>query len=561
MLKKSTIAVMTALTTMLSALSPFTAYAENPEPVETIPDRNISDTTFIPYATAPVVYDSEYVQTTAATIPDRNVCCTTVSSPANAPDIFPLDNNVEFTVKLMDWESDEHVKGALIHLVETESPESNVIKRDFGTWNTSDSDSYVINFDYTLKNSTDMALITAVIEYMPEEYTLWANTECPVIDSVVDASYMRFEQRSPNTEMTIGLRKKQSSTTTTNPENPDNPDTTENPANVTCWLCKKEIAREDAVNTPIGVWLCQECSDKHIIGTTTSAYYHTTTTSTTTVTTQTTLPPWLGTQTTTDNEETHPCDICKKVIKVSDGVTTPLGLFICKECKSMGLGGTTTSTTTATTQTTVPTTGTRPPWMTNTTATFIPEDIGIFTAYCRVFDSNTNEIVENLELELIEEKSEKVIASWTSTDEPYIKDIIYPLEGDKNYILRIVNMPDEYKIDETVPESSINLEIPEGTEINGTIAFSIFIRDENTNSTNGGKLIYGDANCDEKVTIADAVLIMQSISNPDSYKISERGIMNADVYNRGDGITSADALTIQEVEAHTITLNDLPLSE
>lgn len=523
MLKKSTIAVMTALTTMLSALSPFTAYAENPEPVETIPDRNISDTTFIPYATAPVVCDSEYVQTTAATIPDRDVCCTTVSSPADAPDIFPLDNNVEFTVKLMDLEANEHVKGALIHLVETESPESNVIKRDFGTWNTSDSDSYVIDFDYTLKNSTDTALITAVIEYMPEEYTLWANTECPVIDSVVDASYMQFANSTPNTEMTIGLRKKQSSTTTTNPENPDNPDTTENPDNVICWLCKKEIAEEDAVNTPIGVWLCKECNDMGIIGTTTSAYYHTTTTtSTTTVTTQTSLPPWFTTTTTTTT-----------IIYCDDDIFT---------------------------QTTVPTTGTIPPWMTETTSP-IPENSGLFTAYCRVFDSNTNEIVENLELELIEEKSEKIIASWTSTDEPYIKDIIYPLAGDKNYILRIVNMPDEYKIDETVPESSINLEIPEGTEINGTIAFSIFIRNENTNSTNGGKLIYGDANCDEKVTIADAVLIMQSISNPDSYKISERGIMNADVYNRGDGITSADALAIQEVEAHTITLNDLPLSE
>lgn len=511
MLKKSTVAVMTALTTMLSALSPFTAYAENPEPAETIPERNISDTTFIPYATAPVVYDSEYVQTTAVTIPERDVCCTTVSSPADAPDIFPLDNSLEFTVKLTDLESDEHVEGALIHLVETESPESNVIKRDFGTWNTSDSDSYVIDFDYTLENSTDMALITAVIEYMPEEYTLWSETECTVIDSIVDASYMRFEQRNPNTEMTIGLKKKQSSTT--NPENPENPDTPENPDNVICWLCKKEIAEDDAVNTPIGVWLCQECSDKHIIGTTTSAYYHTTTTSTTTATTQTTLPPWL----------------------------------------------TTTTTATTTVQTEIPVDSTIPPWMTETTAP-IPENSGMFTAYCRVFDCNTNKIVENLELELIEENSGEVIASWTSTDGPYIQDIIYSITGDKNYIFRMADMPEGYKLDETVPETFTNLEIKEGTGISGTIAFSIFIRDEDTYSTNGGKLTYGDANCDGKVGMSDAVIIMQSLSNPNEYKLTESGMLNADVYNRGDGITPQDALVIQEVDIKVISLSDLPLS-
>lgn len=55
----------------------------------------------------------------------------------------------------------------------------------------------------------------------------------------------------------------------------------------------------------------------------------------------------------------------------------------------------------------------------------------------------------------------------------------------------------------------------------------------------------GDANTDGKVNIADAVLIMQSLSNPDDYALTAKGKFNADVYNTGDGVTSADALQIQ----------------
>ncbi|MDE5772080.1 MAG: dockerin type I repeat-containing protein [Ruminococcus sp.] len=55
----------------------------------------------------------------------------------------------------------------------------------------------------------------------------------------------------------------------------------------------------------------------------------------------------------------------------------------------------------------------------------------------------------------------------------------------------------------------------------------------------------GNANNDDDVNIADAVLIMQSIANPDNYKLTTKGKFNADVYNTGDGITASDALQIQ----------------
>lgn len=57
----------------------------------------------------------------------------------------------------------------------------------------------------------------------------------------------------------------------------------------------------------------------------------------------------------------------------------------------------------------------------------------------------------------------------------------------------------------------------------------------------------GDTNEDGEVSIADAVLIMQSLVNPDEYKITETGQYNGDVYNTGDGITAADASQIQVI--------------
>lgn len=55
----------------------------------------------------------------------------------------------------------------------------------------------------------------------------------------------------------------------------------------------------------------------------------------------------------------------------------------------------------------------------------------------------------------------------------------------------------------------------------------------------------GDANNDGNTDISDAVLIMQSLSNPNEYKLTEQGAFNADVCNTGDGVTAMDALQIQ----------------
>ena len=73
--------------------------------------------------------------------------------------------------------------------------------------------------------------------------------------------------------------------------------------------------------------------------------------------------------------------------------------------------------------------------------------------------------------------------------------------------------------------------------------------------------LWGDANCDEKVNLSDAVMIMQSLSNPSRYgrngsdknHITAQGELNGDVNLNGNGITNADALAIQKFMLKLIT--------
>lgn len=69
----------------------------------------------------------------------------------------------------------------------------------------------------------------------------------------------------------------------------------------------------------------------------------------------------------------------------------------------------------------------------------------------------------------------------------------------------------------------------------------------------------GDANCDYKMSIADAVAILQHIGNRDKYSLTEDGMENADV-DGVVGVTANDALIIQQVDAGIYTVNDLPLA-
>lgn len=70
--------------------------------------------------------------------------------------------------------------------------------------------------------------------------------------------------------------------------------------------------------------------------------------------------------------------------------------------------------------------------------------------------------------------------------------------------------------------------------------------------------VYGDVNLDGDVTLADSLAILQFIANEEKYPLTDQQKDNADVFNRGDGITAMDSLSIQKYDTQLIT--ELPES-
>ena len=83
-----------------------------------------------------------------------------------------------------------------------------------------------------------------------------------------------------------------------------------------------------------------------------------------------------------------------------------------------------------------------------------------------------------------------------------------------------------------------------------------------TDSTTVSNIMYGDSNCDGKIDISDAVMILQAIANPDKYGVggtdptcmTAQGEKNADCSNVGDGVTAKDALAVQRYVVELITV-------
>ncbi len=63
---------------------------------------------------------------------------------------------------------------------------------------------------------------------------------------------------------------------------------------------------------------------------------------------------------------------------------------------------------------------------------------------------------------------------------------------------------------------------------------------------------YGDADENGTVELADAVLVLCNIIDAESYPMTEQGLLNADVYQSGDGLSNMDALAIQKYLAQLI---------
>ena len=86
-----------------------------------------------------------------------------------------------------------------------------------------------------------------------------------------------------------------------------------------------------------------------------------------------------------------------------------------------------------------------------------------------------------------------------------------------------------------------------GLDWNAYLAWvTAFLQDEADTSSTEDETVYGDANCDTQVNLADAVLIMQHKANPSKYTVSDQGVLNGDVEETGNGLTNKDALKIQQ---------------
>lgn len=70
----------------------------------------------------------------------------------------------------------------------------------------------------------------------------------------------------------------------------------------------------------------------------------------------------------------------------------------------------------------------------------------------------------------------------------------------------------------------------------------------------------GDANGDGRLSVSDAVMIMQVLTNPADYTLTPECAEAADVVNKGDGLTSMDALAVQMIDINILSAEDLPVT-
>ncbi len=81
--------------------------------------------------------------------------------------------------------------------------------------------------------------------------------------------------------------------------------------------------------------------------------------------------------------------------------------------------------------------------------------------------------------------------------------------------------------------------------------YKITLRDSDYKESDQTEILYGDANLDGKVSISDAVAILQYLANSSKYPLEENAKINADVDGAG-GVTGRDAAEIQKYDAKVI---------
>ena len=140
-----------------------------------------------------------------------------------------------------------------------------------------------------------------------------------------------------------------------------------------------------------------------------------------------------------------------------------------------------------------------------------------------------------------------------SIAEPFIDKIVVEYyHPDRENFLKSVY---EFMEDNNISEDFVFfIELQEGGVVSTTNLMTLI--PDNTNaipSTTEKIECKGDTNCDGQIDMADAVLVMQSLANPNKYglegtaevHLTEQGKFNGDL--DGDGITVGDAQAIQKI--------------
>ncbi|MDO4864618.1 MAG: dockerin type I repeat-containing protein, partial [Ruminococcus sp.] len=152
---------------------------------------------------------------------------------------------------------------------------------------------------------------------------------------------------------------------------------------------------------------------------------------------------------------------------------------------------------------------------------------------------------------------EEIIGTETEavTDEEVSAAIIAKLKKEKSALLQVW-----YACDKTGKQID-----PPASAAESVRAYVLASTDTETTAVTSSEsddtaAVYGDANLDGRVTVADAVAVLQHIANRDKFALKPQGLVNADV-DGSEGVTANDALVIQKVDAKEYSSSDLPLNK
>ena len=306
----------------------------------------------------------------------------------------------------------------------------------------------------------------------------------------------------------------------------------------------------------------------------------TTTTATKPVTTTTTTKPTATTTTvtTTAPVKTVKCEHCGKEIPESEAIYGPLGFPVCQECYDNGVyigtsapfpTTTTTTTTTTTATTTVKVTAPIP-------TTHETYEFNKVISYPTKTNYRQGEALDLSGLKF--DGVSKIDASHPNME--YTDKSISAVSSDKEPVTITdgsgKSVPKKEFIKLPAGEYTVNIDSNAGYYYsynlcyNVKISFKVTIKAGSTVTTapnEGNKTtttttlpnahtdaaVWGDANNDGGVDMADVVLIMQSLANPNKYglngtdknHITAQGLSNASVVNKNNSVTTEDALQIQ----------------